>query len=128
MNALKMAMFIFAFVIAAGIINGSGIYDTKVQAPNVSMPGADLATGISEVDSGTSSTDDIESAFNAGAMVLNTVSALLTLFEVLLIPGYYLWSLGAPYSVCMGIQSLVTISETIGVLQFYSGRSTKGME
>lgn len=128
MNALKMAMFIFSFIIAAGIINGSGIFTTQIQAPNVTMPGADLATGIAEIDSGTSSTEDIEAVFNAGAMVLNAVSAFLTLFEVLLIPGYYLWSLDVPFSICMGIQSLVTISEVVGVIQFYSGRSTKGME
>ena len=128
MNALKIAMFIFAFSIAASIINGSGIFETQVQGPNVTVPGADLAEGISEVDSGTSSTDDIESTFNAGAMILNSVSIIFTIFEVLLIPGYYLWSLGVPWSICAGIQAMITLTEVIGAVQFYSGRTVKGME
>ena len=126
MNAQKIAFFIFAFVIAGGIINGSGIF-TPVPVPDVDMPSADLADGI--VETGDVSSDgDLSAAFDGWAMVKSMYSTVKTVFGVLLIPGYYLCDLGVPVAAALGIQSMVTLSEVWGLLQLISNRSTKGMD
>jgi len=126
MNAQKIAFFIFAFVIAGGIINGSGIF-TQVSVPDVDMPTADLADGIVETND-VSSDSDLSTAFDGWAMVKSMYSTVKTVFGVLAVPYYYLRDLGVPVAVALGIQSMVTLSEVWGMLQLISNRSTKGMD
>jgi hypothetical protein len=126
MNAQKLAFFIFAFVIAGGIINGSGIF-TQVSVPDVDMPTADLADGIVETND-VSSDSDLSTAFDGWAMVKSMYSTVKTVFGVLAVPYYYLRDLGVPVAVALGIQSMVTLSEVWGMLQLISNRSTKGMD
>lgn len=128
MNAIKMAFFIFAFSIAGGIIASSGIFSTTVETPKIETPSADLATGIMEVDSLTSSTSDLESAFNGGEMLLNILSTVKTIFEVLLLPAPYLISQKVPTSIAYGVQAMVTLSEVWALIQIYRNMSTKGMD
>lgn len=125
-NAQKIAFFIFAFVVAGGIINGSGIF-TPVHVPDVDMPSADLADGITE-SNGLQSEGDEASMIDGWRMVKSMYSTVKTVFGVLLIPGYYLYDLGVPVDAALGIQSMVTLSEVWGTLQIISNRSTKGMD
>lgn len=126
MNAMKMAFFVSAFVIASGILAGSGIFDTSwMYQPDVTMPSADLADGIMEVEPGTSSTDDLESAFNAWEMISNVFSAVKTLFMVLVLPYSYLVSFGVPKVFALGIQSMVTLSEILGAIQILRNMNIK---
>jgi len=126
MNAQKIAFFIFAFVIAGGIINGSGIF-TPVSVPDVDMPSANLADGIVETND-VSSSSDLSDVFDGWAMIKSMFSTVKTVFGVLAVPVFYLLDLGVPLAVAAGIQSLVTLSEVWGLLQIVTNRSTKGMD
>jgi len=126
MNAQKLAFFIFAFVVAGGIINGAGIFD-PVSVPDVTMPGADLGNGISE-SSSLASDGDEASIFDGVGMIKNMLSTVGTVFEVLAVPYLYLRDLGVPDVAAMGVQSLVTLSEVWAILQIWTNRSTKGMD
>jgi len=128
MNAQKMAMFILCFVLMGGIVNGLEIFES-VSVPNVTMPSADLAEGITEVGDGDVTTSsDLSDVFDGWAMLKSMIGAIATMFGVLTVPGYYLYSVGMPLAMAGAIQTIVTCAEIYGLIQFISNRSLKGME
>ena len=126
MWAKEIAFFLLAFVVAGGIINGAGIFDT-VTIPEATMPGADLADGIVEAGS-SGSESDVSSAFDGWAMIASMYSTVKTVFSVLVLPGPYLASIGIPTAFAYGIQTMVSLAEVWGLMQLVTNRSTGGMD
>ncbi|MCK9575326.1 MAG: hypothetical protein M0R51_05165 [Clostridia bacterium] len=126
MWAKEIAFFLLAFVVAGGIINGAGIFDT-VTIPEVEMPGADLADGIVEAGS-SGSESDVASAFDGWTMISSMYSTVKIVFSVLVLPGPYLASTGAPIAFAYGIQTMISLAEVWGLMQLVTNRSTGGMD
>lgn len=126
MNAQKMAFFIFAFVVSAGIINGSGIFEQTVASPDVEIPGTDFGDGIAEANTGSAS--DLSASFDGWQMVSEMVSVVKTMLSVLLLPGPFLISMGVPVAFGIGLQCMASLSLVWSLVQIWTNRNTKGMD
>lgn len=129
MNAQKLAFFIIAFALAGGIVNESGIfsYDVNVYEVDTDNINQSFADGITEIDA-TQAESDLTAAFDGWTMVKKTMGLLVIVLEVLFIPGLYLYNIGVDLTFALAVQVICNLSLGWGVLQFISGRSTKGMD
>ena len=129
MNAQKLAFFIIAFALAGGIVNESGIfsYDVDVYDIDTENINQSFADGITEIND-VSSEGDLQSAFDGWTMIKKTLGLLVMVLEVLFVPGLYLYNLGVDLTFSLAVQAICNLSLGWGIVQFVSGRSTKGMD
>lgn len=129
MQAQRIAFFIFAFVLATGIINGSGIFDTQVPTETVTLPNsANLSTGVTDISNGVLDETDAANSFDGWAVVGSMTSALMDMLSVLVLPGKILVNYGFPVAVALAVQAMVNLTELAAIIQFVSNRSFQGME
>lgn len=127
MQAKQLAFFILAFSLAGGIINSSGIFDTDIAVYDVDVD-EDIADGIMEVGGPVQSDSDLAGALDGWEMLKKSWDTLKTVFTLLALPGPWLYSRGVNAATSTGIQTLVSMVEVWGLIQLFTGRSTKGME
>lgn len=122
MRAYTIALALFTFGFVVGAINGLALFD-------VTLPGGDMTLGSSDV------TEITDSATSGGASALYSISVLLTLggifFEGLktaltIVP--LLTSYGVPAIVALMFQGPIWFVYVAAVVQFFTGRSIKGVE
>lgn len=126
MNAQKLAFFVIAFSLAGVVVNESGIFN-PVQVYTVDEIDSEFSSGVTEID-GTRAVDDLRSNFDGWAMVFKTIGLFTTVLGVLVIPYNYLTDLGVNASFALAVQVIANLTVVWGVIQFLSGRSTKGMD
>lgn len=127
MQAKQLAFFVIAFSLAGGIINGSGIFSTEFGGYDVNVDES-IADGISEIDDPAKSSGDLAEAVDGWRMIKKSWDTLKTVFTVLALPGSWLASKGVDAATATGIQIMVSVVEVWGLVQLFTGRSTKGME
>lgn len=126
MNAQKLAFFVIAFALAGTVINEAGIFN-PVQVYELEEIDSEFSSGVTEID-GTLAEDDLQSDFDGWSMVFKTIGLFTTVLGVLVIPYNYLTDLGVNESFALAIQVIANLTVMWGVIQFLSGRSTKGMD
>lgn len=131
MQAKNIALFILCFCLAGGVVNGSGIFQ-PVAVPDANTEqfnDSHLADGIMKLpDNGTISADDISTGLDGWGMLINTFGMVGMMFQVLVLPGFFLSSIGVPSSFAWAIQIIVNVVTVWGLVQFVTGRSTKTMD
>lgn len=127
MQAKQLAFFVLALSLAGGIINSSGIFETDFKNYDVNVD-KDLSKGIAEIDESVQSDNDLLGIFEGWELIKKTWDIIKTMFSVLALPGKWLVKLGVDSGTAFAVQVLVTAIEAWGLIQFVTGRSTKGME
>lgn len=122
MRAYTIALALFAFGFVTGCINGIGLFD-------VMLPGSDMTISESQV------TEITDGATSGGASPLYSISILLTLGKVLweglktaLALSVLLCSYGVDPLVALMFQGPIWFVYIVGLVQFFTGRSLKGVE
>lgn len=128
MRAIQIAYFVFAFVLATGIINSSGIFTTQLPERTITIPQANTSAGITDISGGIMDETDTASAFDGWRVLGTMFRTLKDVFSVLVLPGKILVDYGFPVAFALAIQAMVSLTEAVGILQFLSNRSTQGME
>lgn len=126
MNAQKLAFFVIAFSLAGVVVNESGIFN-PVQVYTVDEIDSEFSSGVTEID-GTRAEGDLRSNFDGWTMIFKTIGLFTTVLGVLVIPYNYLTDLGVNASFALAVQAIANLTVIWGVIQFLSGRSTKGMD
>jgi hypothetical protein len=126
MNAQKLAFFVIAFALAGAVINEAGIFN-PIQVYEIEEIDSEFSSGVTEID-GTLAEDDLQSDFDGWSMVFKTIGLFTTVLGVLVIPYNYLTDIGVNESFALAIQVIANLTVIWGVIQFMSGRSTKGMD
>ena len=127
MQAKQLAFFVIAFSISLGVINASGIFGYDINSYEVNVDD-DLTRGITEIDNSVSSSGDLMDLTDGWEMLSKVWSTIKTIFSVLVLPYYWLRDMGVNEGISAGIQTMVTLAESWGFIQFLANRSTKGME
>ena len=127
MQAKQLAFFVVAFSISLGVINASGIFSYDVNSYDVDVDD-DLTSGITDIDNSVSSSGDLTDLTDGWEMLSKVWSTIKTIFSVLVLPYYWLRDMGVNEGISAGIQTMVTLAESWGFIQFLANRSTKGME
>ena len=127
MQAKQLAFFVVAFSIAITAINASGIFDYNLNGYEVDVDD-DLTKGITEINNSVSSSSDLSTLVDGWEMLKSVYTMVGTILEVLILPYYWLSDMGVNAGVAKGIQTMVTLAEAWGFIQFLGNRSTKGME
>jgi len=127
MQAKQLAFFVIAFSISLGVINASGIFGYDINSYEVNVDD-DLTRGITEIDNSVSSSGDLMDLTDGWEMLSKVWSTIKTIFSVLVLPYYWLRDMGVNEGISAGIQTMVTLAESWGFIQFLGNRSTKGME
>lgn len=129
MRAIQIAYFVFAWVLAVGILNSSGIFEEQLPNRDVDIPNsANLSTGVTDISNGVLEEGDAASAFDGWKVVGTMTSTLFEVLSVLVLPGRILIDFGFPVAFALAVQAMVSLTELIGILQFLSNRSLSGME
>ncbi len=127
MQAKQLAFFVIAFSIAISVINLSGIFDYNLNGYDVNVDD-DLTKGITEINNSVSSAGDLSDLVDGWEMLKSVYNMVGTILEVLILPYFWLSGMGVNDGVAKGIQTMVTLAEAWGFIQFLANRSTKGME
>ena len=127
MQAKQLAFFVVAFSVALGVINASGIFSYNINSYDVDIDES-LTNGITEIDNSVESSGDLSDAIDGLNMISKVYDTLKTILTVLVAPYYWLVEMGVNEGVATGIQTMVTLAESWGIIQFLANRSTKGME
>lgn len=127
MQAKQLAFFVLALSLAGGIINSSGIFDTEIAVYNVDVDES-ISDDITEIDNSVKSDSDLAGALEGWEMLKKTWDTMITMFSVLALPGKWLVKYGVDDGVAAAVQIIVSVVEAWGLMQFLTGRSTKGME
>lgn len=127
MQAKQLAFFVIAFSIAISVINLSGIFDYNLNGYDVNVDD-DLTKGITEINNSVSSPGDLSDLVDGWEMLKSVYNMVGTILEVLILPYFWLSGMGVNDGVAKGIQTMVTLAEAWGFIQFLANRSTKGME
>jgi len=127
MQAKQLAFFVVAFSIAISAINLSGIFDYNLNGYDVNVDD-DLTKGITEINNSVSSSGDLSDLVDGWEMLKSVYNMVGTILEVLILPYYWLSDMGVNDGVAKGVQTMVTLAEAWGFIQFLGNRSTKGME
>lgn len=127
MQAKQIAFFVIAFSISMGIINASGIFGYDIASYEVDVDD-DLTSGITEIDNPVASSSDLNDLVDGWEMLSKVWDTIKTVFSVLVVPYYWLRDVGVNEAVAAGVQTMVTLVESWGFIQFISNRSTKGMD
>ncbi len=127
MQAKQLAFFVIAFSIALGVINASGVFSYDINSYEVNV-NDDLTSGITDIDNSVSSAGDLSDLTDGWEMLSKVWSTIKTIFSVLVLPYYWLRDMGVNEGISAGIQTMVTLAESWGFIQFLANRSTKGME
>jgi len=126
MQAKQLAFFVVAFSIAITAINASGIFDYNLNGYEVDVDD-DLTKGITEIDNSVASSGDLADLTDGWKMLSNIWSTVTTIFSVLVLPYPWFVGMGVNEGISAGIQTMVTLVESWGFIQFVSNRSDKGM-
>jgi len=127
MQAKQLAFFVVAFSISLGVINASGIFSYDINSYDVDVDD-DLTSGITDMNNSVSSSGDLTALTDGWEMLSKVWSTIKTIFSVLVLPYYWLRDMGVNEGISAGIQTMVTLAESWGFIQFLANRSTKGME
>lgn len=87
-----------------------------------------LTSGITEINSNVSASEDIADATGGTAMLLQTFSSFKTMLGIIFVPYAYLTSIGIPAYLAAPIQVIFNVTFVWAVIQFLSGRSTKTLD
>lgn len=126
MNAQKLAFFVIAFSLAGVIINEAGIFN-PVQVYKINEINESFSNGITEIDN-TASENDLRNEYDGWGMIFKMFGMFTTVVGVLTIPYLYLTEIGVNAAFALAVQVIVNLTMIWGVIQFISGRSTKGMD
>ena len=122
MRAYTIALALFAFGFVVGGINGLALFDTN-------LPGTATTFGETEIE------DLSDGATSGGVSPLQSVAALIGLggifFEgiktsLTILP--FLMGYGIDPIIAMMIQGPIWLVYAVAVIQFFTGRSMKGLE
>jgi len=127
MQAKQLAFFVIAFSISLGVINASGIFGYDINSYEVNVDD-DLTKGITEINNSVSSSSDLSTLVDGWEMLKSVYDLVWTILEVLVLPYYWLSEMGVNDGVAKGVQTMVSLAEAWGFIQFLANRSTKGME
>lgn len=108
------------------MINEAGIFD-PVQVYEIDEVDNSFSNGITEID-GTASESDMRNEYDGWTMIFKTVGTFITVLGALTIPYLYLVDVGVNSAFALAIQVIVNLTMLWGIIQFLSGRSTKGMD
>lgn len=127
MQAKQLAFFVLALSLAGGVINSSGIFDTGIAVYDIDVD-EDISDGIAEINESVQSDSDLLGIFEGWEMIKKTWDIVVTMFSVLALPGRWLVKLGVDSGTALAVQAIVSVVEAWGLVQFVTGRSSKGME
>ena len=129
MNAQKLASFIICFVLAAGVVNSTGIFSFDINAPDMNTEQFDdgMVNELYNFDD-TGSEGDLSGMFEGWGLISGTIGLIKSLFSGILIAGDYLESLGVNSEFAAAIGIVAIISLIWGLIQFITNRSGKGMD
>lgn len=127
MQAKQIAFFVVAFSLSMGIISVSGIFDYDPGNYEVNIQ-QNITEDIAMLDNSAESDNALERLVDGWEMLKQSYDALKTVFSVLLLPGPWLYSLGVSFVISSAVQTIVTLVELAGLVQFITNRSFKGME
>lgn len=127
MQAKQIAFFVLAFSLSMGIINATGIFDYDPGNYEVNVQ-SNLTKNIAELDNSADSSGSLAGLLDGWEMLKQSYDAIKTMFSVLLLPGPWLYNMGVSFGTSGAVQTMVTLVEAWGLVQFITNRSTKGME
>lgn len=127
MQAKQIAFFVLAFSLSMGIINATGIFDYDPGNYEVNVQ-SNLTKNIAELDNSADSSGSLAGLLDGWKMLKQSYDAIKTMFSVLLLPGPWLYNMGVSFGTSGAVQTMVTLVEAWGLVQFITNRSTKGME
>ncbi len=127
MQAKQLAFFVIALSLAGGIINSSGIFSTEFGVYDVNVD-ENIADDIMEIGDSTQSAGDLAEMVDGWEMLKRSWDTLKTVVKVVALPGPWLYKKGVDAATSTGIQIMANLGVVWGLVQLFTGRSTKGME
>jgi hypothetical protein len=122
MRAYTIALALFAFGFVVGGINGLALFDTNLPASQTTFGEAeieDLTEGATA--GGVTPMQGIAALLGMGAIFFEGIKTSLTILPFLM--GY-----GIDPIIAMMIQGPIWLVYAVAVIQFFTGRSMKGLE
>jgi hypothetical protein len=129
MQAKEISTFILCVSLAITAISQTGIFNTD-SVGNIDIPeiNESLTTGISEIDSNATASEDIGDTMSGTAMLLQTFGTFKTMLGLIFLPYAYLVSIGVPAYFALPVQIVFNVTFVWAIIQFLSGRSTKTLD
>ena len=136
MQAKEIMMFVLAFSLALTSVNQIGLFDINGQDRLSEIDtGADVDAvlnnsldGVQEIDSELMSDDDAADSISGTSMLWQSLSTIKTMLTLTAFPGPYLKDLGVPGYIWLPVQVIINATVIWGLIQFVSGRFTKGID
>jgi len=123
MRVYDIALFIFIFSFVSGAINGMGLFDVNLPGQHIDITEAN----VNEITDSMQNVDVLGVAFFMMA-VWQVLGVILTAFTTALTIIPLLSQYSVPLEVSVMIQGPIWLVYVWGILQYWSGRSTKGMD
>ena len=129
MQAKEIATFVLCISLSITAITSIGIFNTDtIGEIEIGEINESLTTGISEIDSNLTSSEDVGDTLSGTAMLLQSFGTFKTMLGLIFLPYGYLTSIGVPAYLALPVQIIFNVTFVWAVIQFLSGRSTKTLD
>lgn len=132
MRAYELALAVVCISFGLSIMNSVGLFPTMdtpdlgvdMNAPPVPASQVQLSStdNMVSLNSTMESSTRISDQFFGFGLILSGLSVLKDTLGYNFLPAFYLYQHQVPVSICIAIQFLFNLVDTMGILQFLSGR------